>query len=598
MLLLLLLAFNFSIASTLQNEPQITLIEWSVGDAHKLPSKFELFTDSTVIKFRDSYWVKVQFSVPREDEYVLRGGEYYMQNMVFFGDHLERLSSGNIHEMHLTKGRYMLYIYYPFEDFQDKNGISLSLSKSSAYFKQNLKNALYHEIFIAVLLFLALLSLGFFIISKATDTLYFHYSWYLFSIIFFFSYQYGILGNWLPFIRNVSPYIIWVLSASLSISYLFFAQAFLNIRKTDQELFKIIKFGKFFILTIVFVEMTGYFLRYDVQHNFVYKFIIVLVQVYLIPVIVYRVYKQKTTLSWILFFGAIVLGVTTVGGQVASVLKITDQTNFYVQAALLLEVFIFSIGIGIRMWIIEGEKQNTQASLLKQMERNVQIQQEYTFELENKVRARTADLHLKNEEKDLLLKEIHHRVKNNLQTIASLLSIQLRRLKSAPAKLAIEDSMNRVKVMGLIHKFLYQKDTYTSIDLNQFVHQLLDMLIDASNPKKRISQKVEVDSVALDIDRAINIGLILNELVANSIKYAFMHLDNPILTFKVKMVNKEVFMVFSDNGNASTVDVTSNPEGFGWKLINSLVNSLEGKIVYAINDGFEVKINFPYYAPE
>jgi two-component sensor histidine kinase len=598
MLLILLLTFNFTSISVQENEPKIVSIEWSLGTEFDPPSKFFPFTDSTSIQFRNSYWVKVNFKVPREDDYILKGGNLYLQNLRFYEEHLEWISSGNHHEMHLQQGDYTLYIYYPFEDFQDKNAISISLTRSSIYFKEYLKKVLYREVFIAVLLFLALLSLTFFFISKGSDKLYFHYSWYLFSIIVFFAYQYGLLGDVFPPIKKVSPYLIWVLSASLTLSYLFFAQVFLNLRKTDLFTFNIIQFGKYFILAIVLIETAGFFLYYDVQHNLIYKGVVVLVQVTLIPVIVYRVFKQKTTLSWILFFGAIVLGLATIGGQVSAIIKVTDQTNLYIQMALFFEVFIFSVGIGIRMWILEEEKQKTQVSLLRQMEQNVGIQQKYTFELENKVRERTADLHIKNSEKDILLKEIHHRVKNNLQTIASLLSIQLRRLKSRPAKIAIEDSMNRVMVMGLIHKFLYQKDTYTSIDLNQYITQLLRMLIDSSNHKKRITQYVEVDSITLDIDRAINIGLMLNELVTNSIKHAFVHLDNPELVLNVKLNKEEIVINFSDNGNSPSVDILSNDQGFGWKLINSLVMSLGGTVNYSVKDGFKVKIEFPVQIPK
>lgn len=594
---LLIAALSFTFFGAQNNEPKINSISWNIGLEDNLPLTFLEFNDSTDLQFRKSYWIKTIFSVYREDDYVLIGGRPYMKNLVFYGDHFERLSSGNLHEMHLKAGTYTLYIYYPFKDFQDKNEISLDLIQSSNYYKSQLKSKAYHEVFIGVLLFICLLSLSFFIVSKAKDWLYFHYSWYLFSIIFFFSYQYGMLGSFWPSINSVSPYLIWVFSFTLTLSYLYFAQSFLYLKKTDPLVNQIINYGKFFILSVVIVELISYIIQYDVLHNLIYKSVVVLVQATAFPFIIYRVYRQKTTLSWILFIGAVVLGATTLGGQIASIVKATNETNLYIQFALILEVFIFSIGIGLRMWIMAEEKRKVQATLLNQMEENVAIQQEYTFELENKVKDRTADLQLKNEEKDILLKEIHHRVKNNLQTIASLLSIQLRRLKSQPAKIAIEDSMNRVKVMGLIHKFLYQKDTYTSIDLNEFVNQLFGMLIDTSNPKTKVKQIVKVDSIKLDIERAINIGLILNELVTNSIKHAFTHLDEPVLTFRAEKKADKVCILFSDNGNLGKVDVFSNAEGFGWKLINSLIISLDGEMEYSVNDGFEVIIKFPYIKP-
>ncbi|MCF6359628.1 MAG: hypothetical protein L3J29_02580 [Cyclobacteriaceae bacterium] len=593
------LILSFATLTAQANIPIIEKVEWVLGEEGVHPDVLNPFDSvKSSVPFRSSYWVKVNFSVPREDDYVLSGGNLYIRDLQFYDGYFQWLSSGNYHEMHLKEGSYTIFIFYPFGDYQNKYLVSLKLIKSSLFFKGKLAQEVNHRVFLAVLLFLFLLSMAFFFIRKATDWLYFHYALYLFSIIYFFSYQYGILGSFWPIFNQVSPYLIWVSSVSLTLSYIYFAQTFLDLRKTDPLVFKIIQFGKYFILLVVIADLLGFIFGYDVQHNFVYKAIIVLVQITLIPIILYRIYKLKTTLSWILFFGALILGFATISGQVASVIKATDETNLYIQIALLLEVFIFSVGIGIRIWIIEEEKRKTQLSLLKQMEQNVAIQQEYTFELETKVKERTVDLFNKNEEKDLLLKEIHHRVKNNLQTIASLLSIQLRRLKSEPAKLAIEDSMNRVKVMGLIHKFLYQKDSFSSIDLNEYINQLLNMLIDASNVPKKITQHVEIDSIKIDIDRAINIGLILNELVTNSIKHAFLHLDDPILILKIHHIGDEVFLIFSDNGSLKDIDVLSNSKGFGWKLINSLVGGLEGEIEYESKEGFEVKIKFPYNSPD
>jgi len=593
------LILSFTTLTAQANIPLIEKIEWALGEEEVHPDIFNPFDSvKSSVPFRSSYWVKVSFSVPREDDYVLTGGNLYMRDLQFYDGYFQWLSSGNYHEMHLQKGNYTIHVFYPFGDYQNKNFAPLKLIKSSIFFKDKLAQEVNHKVFLGVLLFLCLLSISFFFMRKATDWLYFHYALYLFSIIYFFAYQHGILGSFWPIFNQAPPYLMWVSSVSLTLSYLYFAQTFLDMRKTDQALFKIIQFAKYFIASLVVIEVIGFFVSYDVQHNIFYKSIVLLVQATLIPVAIVRVYRLKTTLSWILFFGIIVLGLATLGAQLAATFKWADETNYYIQIALLLEVFIFSVGIGIRMWIIEEEKRNTQLSLLKQMEQNVAIQQEYTFELETKVKERTVDLFNKNEEKALLLKEIHHRVKNNLQTIASLLSIQLRRLKSVPAKLAIEDSMNRVKVMGLIHKFLYQKDSFSSIDLKEYINQLLNMLIDASNVPKKIRQHVEIDSIEIDIDRAINIGLILNELVANSIKHALLHLDDPTLVLNIKHKGEEVFLTFSDNGSLKDIDVLSNSEGFGWKLINSLVGGLEGKIEFESKEGFVVRIQFPYNSPE
>ncbi len=593
MVLLLFISFNFLSIQSQEIEPSNVAIKWTLGNEDTIPSKFLNYSDSTYFPLRQPYWIKLHVKIEEEGDYVLKGGNWYMQAMQYYSSSNKLLTTGNSLESYFEKGEYLFFVYFPFKDFQDKSNVSFSLIKTTDFYKDKLQYEMYRSVFMGILFFLFVMSASFFVLSSTNDKVYIYYAWYLFSILFFFSYQYGVLGDFIPIINYINPYFIWVLSASISISYFFFAQVFLNLKRNDRFAFNLLQIGKYLILAIVLIETVSYLLGYDIQHNGLYKFAILALQLPLMILVLYRVYKQKTTLSWIFVTGAIILALATTVGQISSTLKSSSETNFLVQLGLLIEVLIFSIGIGVRMWIIEEDKRKAQSSLLKQMKQNVVIQQEYTFELENKVKERTADLHIKNEEKDVLLKEIHHRVKNNLQTIASLLSIQLRRLKSAPAKVAIEDSMNRVKVMGLIHKFLYQKDSYTSINLKEYVNQLLGMLIDSSNPKTKITQKVEVDSIEMDIDRAISIGLILNELVTNSIKHAFAQLDDPILTLKVNIHNNIVFITFSDNGNLREVDVFSNTQGFGWKLINSLVGSLDGVMEHTTNNGFEVKINFP-----
>ena len=124
------------------------------------------------------------------------------------------------------------------------------------------------------------------------------------------------------------------------------------------------------------------------------------------------------------------------------------------------------------------------------------------------------------------------------------------------------------------------------------------MLIDSSKPKRKITEVLEVDSIIMDIDRAINIGLILNELVTNSIKHAFKYLDDPVIKLKIKKTEEEVWIAFADNGNNAEVDVESNSVGFGWELINSLVLSLGGQLDYSVNDGFAVDIKFPVESPD
>jgi len=182
----------------------------------------------------------------------------------------------------------------------------------------------------------------------------------------------------------------------------------------------------------------------------------------------------------------------------------------------------------------------------------------------------------KNSENELLLGEIHHRVKNNLQVISSLLSLQERSITDEGAKSAILEGKERVQSMGLIHKLLYQKNNFAGIEMKEYVEKLVDGLLDSfgkSNDEFNI--KINFSEINLDVDTAIPIGLMINELVINSLKYAYDNTKNPSLSIQIKEENKQLILEVEDNGSGTVKDVTES-KSFGLKLIRSLSRQLSG----------------------
>ena len=140
----------------------------------------------------------------------------------------------------------------------------------------------------------------------------------------------------------------------------------------------------------------------------------------------------------------------------------------------------------------------------------------------------------KNAENEMLLGEIHHRVKNNLQVISSLLSLQEKNISDESAKQAILEGKERVKSMGLIHKLLYQNDNYSGIEMDHYIHELIAGLLDSFGlDQDKVSIHSDIEKIKLDVDSAIPIGLIINELVINVFKYALDDTQNGSLNRKV-----------------------------------------------------------------
>ena len=200
-------------------------------------------------------------------------------------------------------------------------------------------------------------------------------------------------------------------------------------------------------------------------------------------------------------------------------------------------------------------------------------------------------------EKDSLLKEIHHRVKNNLQMVSSLLSLQSRNTRSKAAIEALEEGKSRVKAMALIHQKLYQNDDLSVIEMQGFIESLINS-VQAVYKKggHNINITIDAEGVELDIDRAIPFGLILNELVSNSFKYAFPtdKEDGKIYIHIRKMGDKDGFFEYTDNGVGLPEDTDERANSsMGIRLMNRLANQLQTKLnIDKTTEGVRFWFNF------
>ncbi|GLR17456.1 sensor histidine kinase [Portibacter lacus] len=207
----------------------------------------------------------------------------------------------------------------------------------------------------------------------------------------------------------------------------------------------------------------------------------------------------------------------------------------------------------------------------------------------------TAELAIKNQENELLLKEIHHRVKNNLQTISSLLNMQSKSIDDSAAFDAIKESKNRVASMALIHQTLYQGENLASIEMRNYFTIMGEAIIDGFGEKaENVTLEVEMNEIELDVDEAIPIGLITNELITNSIKYAFPEKQKGVISISMKTLpDKSYQLVIADNGVSDGNIEEVKGTGFGSILINLLTAQLGGKLDVLKENGTSAIIQFP-----
>ncbi|MEQ8926558.1 MAG: tetratricopeptide repeat protein [Fulvivirga sp.] len=197
----------------------------------------------------------------------------------------------------------------------------------------------------------------------------------------------------------------------------------------------------------------------------------------------------------------------------------------------------------------------------------------------------------KDKEKAVLLKEIHHRVKNNLQIISSILNIQSRKLDDDVAKKAVDEGRSRIKSMSLIHERLYSTDQISSINMKEYIHELSEFLFSTYKPNSDISKNIETGDLELDIDTAIPVGLILNELITNSLKYAFSNNPTGSLDIRLSQDNQEFILQLKDSG-PGLPDGFDEKKSMGMRLIRTLAQQLNGLINIENKNGAVVTLTF------
>lgn len=197
-------------------------------------------------------------------------------------------------------------------------------------------------------------------------------------------------------------------------------------------------------------------------------------------------------------------------------------------------------------------------------------------------------------EKELLLREIHHRVKNNLQVVSSLLNLQSNYITDDVALEAINEGKNRVLSMALIHQNLYTDEYLTSIETTHYFDGLLNQLFDSYNiDEEYIKLEKDIESFLIDVDTMIPLGLITNELISNALKHAFKGRSKGNIYFNVKTYDGSIVISTKDNGVGVDPSYFTSSRSFGNKMIQAFVNKLKAQLIVKNDNGTEVILSVP-----
>lgn len=223
------------------------------------------------------------------------------------------------------------------------------------------------------------------------------------------------------------------------------------------------------------------------------------------------------------------------------------------------------------------------------------LQSQQKIELDDRIEVNEQQKQLLEEtlkDRNILLSEIHHRTKNNLAIVSSMLNLQRHQVDNEQLKAILMDCSNRVHSMATVHQKLYEKGNFTKIDLKDYLEDLIRDLQSTIFPDdKKIQLLVEIDSFQLTSDKAIPCALILNELITNSVKHAFKDKGGK-LEIRIRKIVSQILVMIHDNGPGFDYDPKKNYVSLGMTLIEALTEQLEGHFEYNTKDGTTFTLTF------
>ncbi len=201
-----------------------------------------------------------------------------------------------------------------------------------------------------------------------------------------------------------------------------------------------------------------------------------------------------------------------------------------------------------------------------------------------------------NPDERIVIKEAHHRFKNNLNIIIGLLELQSQMVEDSSVKELFRESINRIRSLAIIHEYLYRSDNYSAVDLSVYLESVADNLLSVyAASKKEFIINYRIDNIIVELDMAIPIGLLVNEIISNAIKHAFIDRQKGRIDITLEKQNNSLKLTVKDDGVGFPVNVSpEDNKTLGLKLINLLVMQLNGKYEIIREVGTTVQIKIPF----
>ena len=262
--------------------------------------------------------------------------------------------------------------------------------------------------------------------------------------------------------------------------------------------------------------------------------------------------------------------------------------------AIVLQTLTFAIALVARVNLLKNDL-HSKTIQHQQVTGQMAIEQEHNTRLEEKIEFDKRDIAAAKQIK-LLMKELHHRVKNNLQIVSSLLSLQSFRITDKIAANAVREGQHRIEAMSMIHQRLYTHDNITEVNIKEYITDLSESLMLAYGySRDNFVLKLHIENEMMNVDKAIPLSLIINELVTNAFKYAFSSIEKPTLTITLSKAKSDIQLFIADNGKGIDMQAWQTNKGYGKELVQTFTKQLDGEMSVEVDNGTTFKISFPNY---
>lgn len=453
--------------------------------------------------------------------------------------------------------------------------INLKLWDEENFYEKEIKHQVVLCLFFGAMFILAIYNL--FIYFFTRDISYFYYVIYIFGLIIHHLMYTGIANIYLfdydsmLFIVSLASVIVALPIYALGL----FTKSFLQTKQYP-------KFNTILNLFLVLIPVSIIFFLVTDDYDKYRNSITMIFLLFLMIITLYAVIKKNQQAYFILFGWFIFLssGLLMYLSS-AGIFNITKYFPYLIETSFVMEAIIFSIALANRITSLQKERNEANQKLILQKENE-------TKRLTNEVNLRTQDLKNALDEKELLLKELNHRVKNNMQTIVSLIRLQSDEIEDEKLRDILLTIQNRISAMGHLHELLYRQDNIEYIDVYEYFELLIEEVRDSYDSYIDIHLEIKTK---LKMEQAIYCGLIINELITNSFKYAFTNKEEGNIFVSLKKEDGIIRLIVSDDGIGYDKDTPTN--SLGLTLVNTLaVNQLRGEIKIDSINGVKTMISW------